>query len=100
MLGHDDVLVAWARRGQERLEAKAAEGFEVIGPSERGNRRQAVELHVLDAPIDVLLERFQRRNRESPPITRDELLQWAQLFEMPAPEEIALFDSPCVAGSV
>ena len=38
MLGHDDVLVAWARRGQERLEGKVAEGFEVIGPSERSNR--------------------------------------------------------------
>jgi len=55
----------------------------------------AVELHFLDGAIDVLLERLHRRNRESPPITRDELLRWAQLFEVPTPEEIALFDSPC-----
>jgi predicted kinase len=54
-----------------------------------------VELHFLDAPIDVLLERLHRRNREAPPITRDELLRWAQLFEAPTPEEIVLFDSPC-----
>jgi predicted kinase len=51
-----------------------------------------VELHFLDAPIDVLLERLHRRNRESPPITRDELLRWSQFFEAPTPEEIALFD--------
>lgn len=56
----------------------------------------AVELHFLDAPIDVLLERLHRRSRESPPITREELVRWAQLFEVPTPEELVLFDSPCV----
>jgi predicted kinase len=54
----------------------------------------AVELHVLDAPVDVLLERLQRRNLESPPITRDELVSWTRIFEAPSAEELALFDNP------
>ena len=32
------------------------------------------------------------------PFTRDELLRWTQLFEVPTPKEIALFDSPCAEG--
>jgi predicted kinase len=54
----------------------------------------AVELHHLSAPLDVLFERIQRRGMESPPIQRDQLLQWADIFQEPTPEEIALFDRP------
>lgn len=71
------------------------------GRSERdtlrlGARRlgAAVELHFLDAPVDVLFERIQRRNMEDPPITRDDLAGWAAKFEAPSDAEIALFDSP------
>lgn len=52
----------------------------------------AVELHYLSAPVDVLLERIQRRGMEKPPIERDQLLRWVEIFQVPTPEEIALFD--------
>jgi len=74
----------WARSERDALRT----GARALGA--------AVELHFLDAPIDVLLERLHRRNRESPPIKRDDFLRWAQLFEAPTQEEIELFDSPWV----
>jgi predicted kinase len=55
----------------------------------------AVELHYLSAPVDVLLERIQRRSMENPPIRRDQLSRWAGLFQAPTAEEMALFDEPC-----
>jgi predicted kinase len=58
----------------------------------------AVELHVLSAPIDVLFERIQRRSAETPPITRDDLCRWAELFQTPTSEELALFDEPLVVA--
>jgi predicted kinase len=57
----------------------------------------AVELHYLSAPVDVLFERIQRRGRENPPIQRDVLSQWFEMFQAPTPEEMALFDAPLVA---
>jgi hypothetical protein len=49
-------------------------------------------LNYLSAPIDVLLKRLQRRAMENPPIRRDQLVQWANVFQAPADEEKALFD--------
>ena len=57
----------------------------------------AVELHYLTAPVDVLFERLQYRGRENPPIERDALVQWAEIFQVPTAEEMALFDEPLVA---
>ena len=54
----------------------------------------AVELHYLSAPVDVLFERIQRRGLESPPIERDALSRWSEIFQAPTPEEMALFDQP------
>lgn len=54
----------------------------------------AVELHFLDAPIDVLFDRIRQRNTETPPITFEEIQKWAQMFERPSSEEMALFDAP------
>jgi len=35
---------------------------------------------------------------EKPPIERDQLLRWVEIFQAPTPEEIALFDQPiCIA---
>jgi predicted kinase len=51
-----------------------------------------VELHYLALPVDTLLERIQRRGMESPPIMREQLLQWVTIFQEPTPEEISLFD--------
>jgi len=57
----------------------------------------AVELHYVSAPADVLFDRIQRRGMENPPIERDALSRWSEMFQAPAPEEMALFDEPLVA---
>ena len=80
------VIVEWgtwgrSERDQLRLEARA------LGA--------AVELHYLFAPVDVLFERIQRRGMEIPPIERAALARWAEAFQAPTPEEIALFDDLC-----
>jgi predicted kinase len=51
-----------------------------------------VELHVVDAPLEVLLERITARGREDPPITMAHLTEWSTWFERPGPDELALFD--------
>jgi predicted kinase len=56
----------------------------------------AVELHYLSAPPDVLFDRIQRRGLEKPPIERDALSRWFEMFQVPTPEEMALFDKPLV----
>ena len=58
----------------------------------------AVELHYLHAPADVLFDRIQRRGMEKPPIDREALSRWFEIFQVPTPEEMALFDKPLVAG--
>ncbi|HKN76837.1 MAG TPA: AAA family ATPase [Candidatus Acidoferrum sp.] len=58
----------------------------------------AVELHYVSAPADVLFERIQRRRMEMPPIERDVLSRWFEIFQVPTPEEMALFDKPLVAN--
>ncbi|TDC99821.1 ATP-binding protein [Nonomuraea deserti] len=58
----------------------------------------AVELRYLAAPIDELCRRLESRNasgaRDTVPITRDMLVEWAGLFEPPDRDELALFDPP------
>ena len=96
------------RFGQELL----AQGLTVIiewgtwGRSERDTLRlgaralgAAVELHYLDAPVAVLMDRIQRRGMETPRIERDQLLRWAEVFQVPTPEEIALFDKSSTLGA-
>ena len=91
--------------GQELL----AVGLTVIiewgtwGRSERDTLRlgaralgAAVELHYLFAPVDVLFDRIQRRGMENPPIERDAVSRWLEMFQAPTPEEMALFDAPQV----
>ena len=84
ILGHVVIIEwgTWARSERDalRIEARA------LGA--------AVELHFLDTPLDILLDRIRRRNMESPPITRDDLMKWAAIFQRPSPEEMALFDQP------
>jgi predicted kinase len=57
----------------------------------------AVELHYLSAPADVLFHRIQRRGMENPPIERDAFSQRFEVFQVPTPEEMALFDEPLIA---
>jgi predicted kinase len=59
----------------------------------------AVELHFLDAPVDVLFDRIRRRNAETPAITLKQMQEWARVFEKPSPEEMALFDPPLSFGA-
>jgi predicted kinase len=51
-----------------------------------------VELHFLDAPVNVLFDRICRRKAETPEITLDDVQRWAQMLERPSSEEIELFD--------
>jgi predicted kinase len=57
----------------------------------------AVELHFLDAAVEVLFDRIRRRNAETPAITFDDMQKWANMFERPTPEEMALYDDPEIA---
>jgi predicted kinase len=82
------VIIEWGTWGRSerdtlRLEARA------LGA--------AVELHYLAASEVVLFERTQRRGMENPSISREDLSQWFKLFQVPTPEEIALFDEPLIA---
>jgi hypothetical protein len=54
-------------------------------------------MHYLAASPDVLFDRIQRRGRENPPIERDVLSRWFEIFQVPTPEEMALFDKPLIA---
>jgi predicted kinase len=72
----------WGRSERDRLR---------IGARRLG---AAVELHFLDAPIDILFNRVRQRNRENPSIEFDEFLRWAESFQRPSREEMALFDTP------
>ena len=76
----------WARveRDEKRLGARA------LGVG--------VELHYLDAPLEELIERAQRRNASgewsASPMTRAHFEQWATIFQPPDDEELRLFDEP------
>ena len=82
------VIIEWGTWGRSERDALRL-GARALGA--------AVELHYLAAPADVLFDRIQRRRLENPPIERDALSRWSQLFEVPTPEEMALFDKPLVA---
>jgi predicted kinase len=83
-LGHNVVIEwgTWARSERDALRT----GARALGA--------AGELHCLDAPVEVLFARIRQRNMESPPITVDDIMKWAGLFECPSSEEMALFDPP------
>jgi predicted kinase len=80
----------WARveRDEKRLAARA------LGVG--------VELHYLDAPLEELIERAERRNASGEwtgaPIARAHLEQWATTFQPPDEEEFLLFDTPVTEG--
>ncbi|MGD0394059.1 MAG: ATP-binding protein [Acidimicrobiales bacterium] len=76
----------WARveRDEKRLGARA------LGVG--------VELHYIDAPLEELIERAQRRNASgewsASPMTRAHFERWATIFQPPDQEELLLFDEP------
>jgi predicted kinase len=79
------VIIEWGTWGRSERD-KLRLGARALGA--------AVELHYLTAPFDVLCERISRRGMEYPPIERDDIVRWAQSFQEPCPEELALFDPP------
>jgi len=79
------VIIEWGTWGRSERDALRL-GARAVGA--------AVELHYLSVPADVLFERIQRRGLEKPPIERDALNRWAEIFQEPTPEEMALFDKP------
>ena len=114
-LGHDP----WDDEFRVRIEAQLwaltqellAQGQSVIlewghwGRGERDEKRRAaralgvgVELHYLDAPLEELIARAERRNTtgewSAAPMTRAHFQQWAAAFQAPDEEELRLFDPP------
>ena len=78
------IIIEWGTWGRsERDELRL--GARVLGA--------AVELHYLSAPIDVLFERIERRGMENPPLTKEDLVRCAEIFQAPTVEEAALFDA-------
>lgn len=77
------VIIEWGTWGRSERDALRLRARELGA---------AVELHYLSVPVDVLFERVQRRHMETPPIERKQLLQWAEAFQTPTAEELALFD--------
>jgi predicted kinase len=84
------VIIEWGTWGRSERDALRV-GARALGA--------AVELHYLTAPPDVLFERIQRRGMENPPIDRESLGRWAELFQAPTPEEMALYDDPLVSDT-
>jgi predicted kinase len=82
------VIVEWGTWGRSERDALRL-GARALGA--------AVELHYLSAPADVLFDRIQRRGMENPPIEREAMSRWFEIFQVPTPEEMALFDEPVVA---
>ena len=78
------VIIEWGTWGRSERDALRLRAKELGA---------AVELHYLPATVDVLLERIHRRGMEYPPITKEQLLKWMDLFQAPTPEELALFDA-------
>jgi predicted kinase len=81
------VIIEWGTWGRSERDALRL-GARALGA--------AVELHYLTAPLDILFERIQRRGMESPPVDREALSRWFELFQPPTLEEKALYDEPLV----
>ena len=82
------VIIEWGTWGRSERDTLRL-GARALGA--------AVELHYVSASVDVLFDRIQRRGMEKPPIERDAVSRWLEIFQAPTPEETALFDKPLVA---
>ena len=77
------VIIEWGTWGRSERDVLRL-GARALGAE--------VELHYLSAPVDVLLERVQRRGMENPPLKREDIVQSFNNFQVPTSEEMALFD--------
>jgi len=84
ILGHT-IVIEWGTWGRSERDGLRT-GARALGA--------AVELHYVSEQIDVLLERMRHRASENSPITREQMQRWADAFDAPGAEEIALYDSP------
>jgi predicted kinase len=85
------VIIEWGTWGRSERDTLRL-GARALGA--------AVELHYLSAPPEVLFARIEKRAMENPPIQRDALVRWQEQFQVPTPEEMALFDKPVYEGSM
>lgn len=78
------VIIEWGTWGRdERL--TLADEARALGAR--------TELYWLTAPAEVMLARIGARGREHPPITLEQIEQWAGQFQMPEPDELAHYDA-------
>lgn len=77
------VIIEWGTWGRSERDALRLRARELGA---------AVELHYVSAPVEVLLDRVQRRSMESPPVKREQLLLWVRGFQAPTAEESTAFD--------
>jgi predicted kinase len=82
------VIIEWGTWGRSERDALRL-GARALGA--------AVELHYVSAPPDVLFDRIQQRGQENPPIDRNDVDRWVEIFQAPTPAEMALFDDPLLA---
>jgi len=82
------VIIEWGTWGRSERDT-LRRGARALGA--------AVELHFLSAPLDVLFERISQRGLEKPPIEREALSRWLNVFQEPTPDEMELFDKPLIA---
>jgi predicted kinase len=83
------VVIEWGTWGRSERDALRLRARDL---------RVAVDLHYLAESVDVLFDRIQSRGMESPPIRRDQIEQWAKMFEKPTPQEMQLFDEYLLLG--
>jgi predicted kinase len=83
------VVIEWGTWGRDERDV-LREGARSLGA--------AVELHLLDPPIDVLWERVRDRDMERRlgrrALTRDDLALYSATFQRPDAGELALYDPP------
>ena len=82
------VIIEWGTWGRSERNALRL-GARALGAT--------VELHYLSAPEQVLFERIARRGMENPPIEREMLRRWSEIFQAPTREEMELYDKPVIA---
>jgi predicted kinase len=84
-----NVILEWGHWGRAERDEKRL-GARALGA--------AVELHHLDAPLEELIERAERRNASgewtAAPITRAHFEERAASFQPPDDQELQLFDGP------
>jgi predicted kinase len=70
----------WARAERDALREQARR----LGAS--------VELRLLDVPAEELWRRIVLRDAEDPPIRWEDVAEWVTKFQLPSPDEMALYD--------